>query len=186
MAMKTRTHFTFRVDNGRQTAKALSNTSLASKITKSQSLPSAPPASVGPVVARLRNFSIMAIGLEASGGYERGDSTLPIVFAQVSDPVAAGLVASPARPGGNVTGFALWEYGFAAKWGEVLREIAPRTVRIGVIYDPANAMQRHLPDLERTLSPGAVYGMRLGARFFHSADDVRDDLTLVRAGATGH
>ena len=39
-------------------------------------------------------------------------STLPIVFAQVSDPVAAGLVVSPARPGGNVTGFALWEYGF--------------------------------------------------------------------------
>ena len=41
-------------------------------------------------------------------------SSLPIIFAQVSDPVAAGLVASPARPGGNVTGFALWEYGFAA------------------------------------------------------------------------
>jgi putative ABC transport system substrate-binding protein len=81
-------------------------------------------------------------------------SAVPTVFAQVSDPVAAGLVASVARPGGTVTGVALWEYGFAAKWGEVLREIAPRTVRIGVIYDPANAMQRQLPDLERSLSPG--------------------------------
>src|SRR5262249_651478 len=46
-----------------------------------------------------------------------------------------------------------WEYGFATKWGELLKEIAPRTVRIGVIYDPANAMQRQLPDLERSLSP---------------------------------
>jgi putative ABC transport system substrate-binding protein len=90
---------------------------------------------------------------------------LPIVFAQVSDPVAAGLVASPARPGGNVTGFALYEYGFAAKWGEVLREIAPRTVRIGVIYDPANAMQRQLPHLERTLSPGVqVFPLSVSSR----------------------
>ena len=71
-----------------------------------------------------------------------------------ADPVANGLVASPARPGGNLTGFALWEYGFAAKWGELLREIAPRIARVGVIYDPANVMQRQLPDLERSLSPG--------------------------------
>jgi putative ABC transport system substrate-binding protein len=102
----------------------------------------------------MRPDAIFAGNEAAMMALQHTASTLPIVFAQVSDPVAAGLVASPARPGGNVTGFALWEYGFAAKWGEVLREIAPRTVRIGVIYDPANAMQRQLPDLERTLSPG--------------------------------
>ena len=113
---------------------------------------------------RLRSFAAELIGMRPDAIFAGNEaammalqhtaSTLPTVFAQVSDPVAAGLVASIARPGGNVTGFALWEYGFAAKWGEVLREIAPRTVRIGVIYDPANAMQRQLPDLERTLSPG--------------------------------
>jgi putative tryptophan/tyrosine transport system substrate-binding protein len=113
---------------------------------------------------RLRSFAAELVGMRpdvifagneaAMMALQHTASTLPIVFAQVSDPVAAGLVASPAQPGGNVTGFALWEYGFAAKWGEVLKEIAPRTVRIGVIYDPANAMQRQLPDLERTLSPG--------------------------------
>src|SRR5215472_19046796 len=113
---------------------------------------------------RLRSFAAELVGMRPDAIFAGNEaammalqhtaSTLPTVFAQVSDPVAAGLVASPARPGGNVTGFALWEYGFAAKWGEVLREIAPRTVRIGVIYDPANAMQRQLPDLERTLSPG--------------------------------
>jgi len=113
---------------------------------------------------RLRSFAAELVGMRpdaifagneaATMALQHTGSTLPTVFAQVSDPVAAGLVASLARPGGNVTGFALWEYGFAAKWGEMLREIAPRTVRIGVIYDPANAMQRQLPDLERSLSPG--------------------------------
>jgi putative ABC transport system substrate-binding protein len=105
-------------------------------------------------LVRMRPDAIFAGNEAAMMALQQTASTLPIVFAQVGDPVAAGLVASPARPGGHVTGFALWEYGFAAKWGELLREIAPRTVRVGVIYDPANAMQRQLPDLERSLSPG--------------------------------
>jgi putative ABC transport system substrate-binding protein len=112
---------------------------------------------------RLQSFAAELVGMRpdaifagneaATMALHRIASTLPIVFAQVSDPVANGLVASPARPGGNLTGFALWEYGFATKWGELLREIAPRTARVGVIYDPANVMQRQLPDLERSLSP---------------------------------
>jgi putative ABC transport system substrate-binding protein len=81
-------------------------------------------------------------------------SSLPIVFVQVPDPIADGFVASLGRPGGNMTGFATHEYEIAAKWVEVLRELAPRTARIGVIYDPVNAAQGHLPYLERALSPG--------------------------------
>jgi putative ABC transport system substrate-binding protein len=129
---------------------------------------------------RLRSFAAELVGMRpdaifagneaAMMALQQTASSLPIVFAQVSDPVAAGLVASLARPGGNLTGFALWEYGFAAKWGEVLREIAPRTVRIGVIYDPANAMQRQLPDLERTLSPG----MQLVALSVSSRSDLEN------------
>jgi putative ABC transport system substrate-binding protein len=113
---------------------------------------------------RLRSFAAELIGMRpdaifagneaATMALQQTTSSLPIVFAQVADPVANGLVASLARPGGNVTGFALWEYGFAAKWGVMLKEIAPRTVHIGAIYDPANAMQRQLPELERALSPG--------------------------------
>ena len=59
--------------------------------------------------------------------------TVPIVFAGVSDPVGAGLVASLARPGGNITGFALPEYGISVKWLELLKEIAPQVTRIGVL-----------------------------------------------------
>jgi putative ABC transport system substrate-binding protein len=91
----------------------------------------------------MRPNAIFAGNEAATVALQQTATTVPTVFAQVSDPVAAGLVASVARPGGTVTGVALWEYGFATKW------IAPRTVRIGVIYDPANAMQRQLPDLER-------------------------------------
>jgi putative ABC transport system substrate-binding protein len=62
--------------------------------------------------------------------------TIPIVFTQVADPVSAGIVASLAKPGGNVTGFMVFDYETAAKWLELLKEIAPNVTRVGVIRDP--------------------------------------------------
>ena len=61
---------------------------------------------------------------------------IPIVFAQVVDPVGAGFVDSLARPGGNVTGFTLFEYSLSGKWLELLKEIAPSVNRAAVIRDP--------------------------------------------------
>jgi putative ABC transport system substrate-binding protein len=108
-------------------------------------------------------------------------STLPIVFAQVSDPVAVGLVMSLARPGGNITGFANYDYGIGAKWGEILRELAPRTTRVGVIYDPANAAQRHIPDIERALSP-ATHVLPLSV---HSRSELEDAIERIASEANG-
>jgi putative tryptophan/tyrosine transport system substrate-binding protein len=65
--------------------------------------------------------------------------TVPIVFAAVADPVAAGFVESLARPGGNATGFTIFEYSLAGKWLELLKEIAPRVKRVAVIRDPGIA-----------------------------------------------
>jgi putative ABC transport system substrate-binding protein len=62
--------------------------------------------------------------------------TIPVVFTQVADPVSAGIVASLAKPGGNVTGFMVFDYETAAKWLELLKEIAPNVARVGVIRDP--------------------------------------------------
>src|SRR5262245_23942437 len=62
--------------------------------------------------------------------------TVPIVFAGALDPVGGGLVATLARPGGNITGFASIEYGFSGKWAELLKQIAPRVTRAAVIRDP--------------------------------------------------
>jgi putative ABC transport system substrate-binding protein len=65
--------------------------------------------------------------------------TVPIVFVSVIDPVAAGFVDSLAQPGGNATGFTLFEYGMSGKWLELLKEIAPRGTRAAVLRDPAVA-----------------------------------------------
>jgi ABC-type uncharacterized transport system substrate-binding protein len=62
---------------------------------------------------------------------------VPIVFVGVSDPVGAGFVNSLSRPGGNVTGFMLYEYDLSAKWLELLKEIAPGVTRAAVLRDPA-------------------------------------------------
>jgi putative ABC transport system substrate-binding protein len=65
----------------------------------------------------------------------RATRTVPIVFPVAADPVGAGFVESLARPGGNATGFLQFEYGISAKWLELLREIAPRLTRAGVLRD---------------------------------------------------
>jgi putative ABC transport system substrate-binding protein len=67
---------------------------------------------------------------------------IPIVFAQVTDPVGAGFVASLARPGGNITGFTQHEFAIGVKWLELLKELAPRVKRVAVIHqvdNPASA-----------------------------------------------
>jgi len=65
--------------------------------------------------------------------------TVPIVFVIVIDPVGAGFVASLARPGGNATGFLMFEYGLSGKWLEVLKQIAPGVKRVAVLRDPTIA-----------------------------------------------
>jgi putative ABC transport system substrate-binding protein len=63
--------------------------------------------------------------------------TVPIVFTQTPDPVGAGFVENLARPGGNATGFTLFEYGMGGKWLELLKQIAPGVTRVAVMRDPA-------------------------------------------------
>ena len=84
-----------------------------------------------------------------------------IVFVQVTDPVGLGLVASLARPGGNATGFMLYEYGMSGKWLELLKELAPRVARAGVLRDSSSpggigqfaAIQAVAPSMGMELSP---------------------------------
>jgi putative ABC transport system substrate-binding protein len=65
--------------------------------------------------------------------------TIPIIFAQVADPVGSGFVASFPRPGGNATGFTVIEGSIAGKWLELLKEIAPRVTRVAIVFNPATA-----------------------------------------------
>jgi putative ABC transport system substrate-binding protein len=79
---------------------------------------------------------IVANGSAAVGPLLQATRTVPIVFAIVPDPVGAGFVDSLAQPGGNATGFMLFEYGIGGKWLELLREIAPGVTRVGVLRNP--------------------------------------------------
>jgi len=80
---------------------------------------------------------ILASGGAVVGPLLQATRAVPIVFTQTPDPVAAGFVASLARPGGNATGFTQVEYGMATKWLELLKEIAPGVTRVAVLRDPA-------------------------------------------------
>jgi putative ABC transport system substrate-binding protein len=79
---------------------------------------------------------ILAAGSTAAGPLIRATRTIPIVFTIVPDPVGAGFVESLARPGGNATGFASFEYDIGGKWLELLKELAPNVTRVAVLRDP--------------------------------------------------
>jgi putative ABC transport system substrate-binding protein len=82
---------------------------------------------------------ILAAGTSTVGPLLRLTRTVPIVFPVAADPVAAGLVESLARPGGNATGFMTFEIGISAKWLELLKEIAPGVKRAVVLRTLATA-----------------------------------------------
>jgi len=65
--------------------------------------------------------------------------TIPILFVQVIDPVAAGFVTSLARPGGNVTGVTTFEFSMGGKWLETLKDVSPQLARVAVLYNPKTA-----------------------------------------------
>jgi len=78
---------------------------------------------------------ILASGTPSVAALRQATDRIPVVFAQVGDPVGAGFVESLARPGGNMTGFMPSEYGFGAKWLELLKEVAPGVTRVAVVRD---------------------------------------------------
>jgi putative ABC transport system substrate-binding protein len=93
------------------------------------------------ISAELERLAPDVIVINSSTGLREVEPAIrgkPIVFIGVSDPVARGLVASLAHPGGNMTGFSNLEPSFGAKWLELLKEIAPQAKRVGFIYSPKN------------------------------------------------
>jgi putative tryptophan/tyrosine transport system substrate-binding protein len=79
---------------------------------------------------------ILASAFPSVQALQRATRTVPIVFAQVGDPVASGFVQSLARPGGNTTGFMQFEFGLSGKWLELGKQVAPDVTRAAVLRDP--------------------------------------------------
>jgi putative tryptophan/tyrosine transport system substrate-binding protein len=107
---------------------------------------------------------IFAIGGPIVAAAQQATRTVPIVFVAVIDPVGAGFVENLARPGGNTTGFTVFEYGLSGKWLELLKQIAPGMTRAAVLRDPAissgagqlGAIQAVAPSLGVELRPIGV------------------------------
>jgi putative ABC transport system substrate-binding protein len=78
---------------------------------------------------------IVSSGTPTVAALQRATRSVPIVFAQVVDPVGSGFVETLARPGGNITGFSVFEYSLGPKWLELLKELAPHVTRAAVLRD---------------------------------------------------
>jgi putative ABC transport system substrate-binding protein len=101
---------------------------------------------------------IVAAGTPAALAAKRATSTTAVVMVEVADPVATGLVASLARPGGNVTGVALLGEALFGKQLELLKELIPSLNRVGFLYNPSNPTQRLV--MKRTASVAESHGLK--------------------------
>jgi putative ABC transport system substrate-binding protein len=108
--------------------------------------------------------------------------TVPIVFALVIDPVGGGFVGSLSRPGGNATGFMLFEYSLSAKWVEVLKQIAPGVTRAAVLRDPASTTGIGQFAVIQSVAPSAgVEVIPVGVR---DANGIERDVTAFAHSAS--
>jgi putative ABC transport system substrate-binding protein len=137
-------------------------------------------------VAELLKLSpdvILASNAPTVSALQQATQTVPIVFAAVADPVGAGLVASLPRPGGNITGFTLFEYGISAKWLELLKEIAPRLTRVAVLRDPMIAAG--IGQLGAMQSVAPSFGVELRPVDLRDAAEIERALTAFAREANG-
>ena len=135
------------------------------------------------LVALAPDVLVAATGTATVAPLLQATRTVPIVLAIVIDPVGAGFVESLARPGGNATGFTLYEYSMSGKWLELLKGIAPGVTRVAVLRDPAvasgigqfGAVQIVVPSLGVTLTPVDV----------PDASEIERGVTAFARGSSG-
>jgi putative ABC transport system substrate-binding protein len=128
----------------------------------------------------LGSDAILASGTPSVAALQQATDRIPIVFAQVIDPVGSGFVASLARPGGNTTGFALFEFGIAAKWLELLKEIAPRVTRVAVLRD----LTIGISQLAAIQAVAPALGVELTPIGIRDAVEVERGVTAFARGST--
>jgi putative ABC transport system substrate-binding protein len=126
---------------------------------------------------------IMATTGATVGALQQASRTVPIVFVTVIDPVGGGWVASLARPGGNATGFATFEFSMGGKWLELLKEIAPRVTRVAVIRDPSVPAGSGLFAAIQTVAPS--FGVELISVGVRDASEIERGIAAFAREANG-
>ncbi len=126
---------------------------------------------------------ILASGTSTVAPLQQATRTVPIVVANVVDPVGAGFVASLARPGGNATGFTLFEYSTSGKWPELLKEIAPRVTRAAVIRDPTQGSGTSQFAVIQAVAPS--FGVEVRPVDARDAGEIERGITAFARGSNG-
>jgi len=106
----------------------------------------------------LRPDAILSVTTPVTGALIRETQTIPIVIVTVADPISSGFVANLGRPGGNLTGFALYEPSMGGKWLELLKRIAPGVTRVALLFNPATTVpvKFYMSSIEAAASSFAI------------------------------
>jgi putative ABC transport system substrate-binding protein len=126
---------------------------------------------------------ILASGTSTVAPLQRVTRTVPIVFANVVDPMGAGFVASLARPGGNVTGFTPFEFGLSGKWLELLKQIAPHVTRAAVVRDTTQGSGTSQLAAIQAVAPS--FGVEVPPVDARDAGEIERDIDVFARGSNG-
>ena len=133
-------------------------------------------AAMGPDVIVLTNAALL-------DALRQANSSVPVVFVLVANVIESGMVASQARPGGNITGFTNFEPAIAGKWLEALKEIAPHVQRVGVIYSPETTLYAlSMPHIE---AAGVALGVTPSAIPIRNGADIEREVAALAREANG-
>jgi ABC-type uncharacterized transport system substrate-binding protein len=134
-------------------------------------------------LAALAPDVMLATGGPVVAALQQSTRSVPIVFANVIDPVGGGFIDSLARPGGNTTGFTLFEYGLSGKWLELLKQIAPGVTRVAVIRDPTVASGTGQLGAIQSVAPS--FGVELSPINLRDAGEIERAITAFGRASNG-
>ena len=136
-----------------------------------------------PELVALAPDVVLASGTSAVVALQQAARTVPMVFANIVDPVGAGFVDSLAQPGGNATGFILFEYVISAKWLELLKEILPQLKRVAVLRNPDVASG--IGQLAVIQAAAPLFGVEVRPVNMRDADEIERAVTAFARSSNG-
>jgi putative tryptophan/tyrosine transport system substrate-binding protein len=132
------------------------------------------------------NPDVLVVGSSAGAlAAKSATATVPVVFVGAADPVGQGIVASLARPGGNVTGNSLAFEGFAAKWGQLIKEAVPHVSRIAAIWNPKAASKFGPIVVKEVEGSTRALGVRLDVFEVRAISDIDRAFSAIKASGAG-
>ena len=122
---------------------------------------------------------ILAQSRPATTALHKATDTIPIVFVFVTDPIGAGLIKSLPHPGGNITGFEVWEPSVAGKWLGMLKQIAPKTTHVGLLGNPKTAAYYDYLLGETTVAASSLGIELIASRIDNDASDIERVIKII-------